>query len=50
MNDVKAIITIGVAAGIVLAIIANADNSVKVIDSVSKAYFGLINTAAGKTG
>jgi hypothetical protein len=47
MSEVKSVLVIGVSAGILLAIILNADNAVKVIDSVSKAYFGLINTAAG---
>jgi hypothetical protein len=49
MSNIKEIITLSVTAGLLLAILANADAATKIVDSVSSAWFGLINTVAGKT-
>lgn len=47
MESVKDLVVIGVAAGIVLALLIRADEATKVIGAVSQAYYGLISTVAG---
>lgn len=49
MGNIREIITLSVTAGLILAILANADSATKIVDSVSSAWYGLINTVAGKT-
>ena len=48
MDQLRSFVTIGILAGIGLAILTNADKSVKIIDSVSGAFFNLIKTASGE--
>ena len=46
MNTAKDLITMSILVGFGLAILANAGNATKIIDSVSSAWFGLISTVS----
>lgn len=49
MNNVRNIVTLSIAVGFGLAILTNADKAVKIIDSVSGAWFDLIRTVSGQS-
>lgn len=46
MQELRSFVVIAVVAGVIVGVIANAGNAAKVIEAVSNAYFGLINTVA----
>ncbi len=48
MDQLRSFVTIGILAGLSLAILANADKASKIVESVSEAFFGLIQTASGQ--
>lgn len=46
MTNIREIITLSVFAGIGVAVLLNADSAVKIVDSVSSAWLGLIRTVS----
>jgi hypothetical protein len=48
MDQLRSFVTLGIMAGIGLAILTNADKSVKIINSVAGNFFNLIKTASGE--
>lgn len=47
MSTAKDLITLSILVGFGLAVLANANNASKIVNSVSGAWFGLINTVSG---
>jgi len=48
MTNLRSFVTLGILTGMSLAILANADQAAKIVESVSEAFFGLIRTSSGK--